>query len=177
MRLAGHDLGADHLVGAARNKAWTHTTTVFGAETLAERGGGAASHGARLILASAVSLAMRFINRLNASSAPCKLARSNIATMRAAKAACFSKSDAPSDLAHGCIATTVFDTPSPCNYGRGAPFPSAAWFRTMLVADTTSNSTTITPFSRADTIRTMLLAKSFTSYVAAAACSRALYFS
>mgnify|MGYP004293980417 CR=1 FL=1 len=48
VRLAGHDLGADHLVGAAGNKAWTWTAAVFGTETLAFRGGGAARHGARL---------------------------------------------------------------------------------------------------------------------------------
>ena len=56
--MAGHDLGADHLVRAAGNKTWSFTTTVFGTETLANRGGGAAQHGARLLLGSAVSVAM-----------------------------------------------------------------------------------------------------------------------
>ena len=63
VRMAGHDLGADHLVGAAGNKAWTHTATVFGTETLALRCGSAARHGARLLAASAVSYAMRFFSR------------------------------------------------------------------------------------------------------------------
>jgi len=36
---------------------------MFGAETLAGRGGGAVRHGARLRLASAVSLAMRSFKR------------------------------------------------------------------------------------------------------------------
>ena len=58
VRMAGHDLGADHLVGAARNKAWTHTAAMFDTETLANRGGGAARHGARLALASAMLFAM-----------------------------------------------------------------------------------------------------------------------
>ena len=58
VRFAGHGRGADHLVGAAENKAWTWTAAVFVAETLAERQGGAVCHGARLVLASAVSVAM-----------------------------------------------------------------------------------------------------------------------
>ena len=52
--LAGHDLAVDHLVGATRNKAWTCTTAMFGTETLAFRDSGAARHGARLHLLSAV---------------------------------------------------------------------------------------------------------------------------
>ena len=60
VRMAGHDLGADHLVGAAGNKAWTCTAAVFVTETLASRGGCAVHHSARLLLASAVSVAIRF---------------------------------------------------------------------------------------------------------------------
>ena len=62
MRMAGHDLGVDHLVWAARNKTWT-CTAVFGTETFAGRDGGAARHGARLLLVSAVSVAMRSFRR------------------------------------------------------------------------------------------------------------------
>ena len=58
VRLAGHDLGADHLVGAAGNKAWTWTTAVLLTKTLADRGAGAAHYGARLLLVSAVRDAM-----------------------------------------------------------------------------------------------------------------------
>ena len=76
MLYAGHVLGADHLVGTAGNKAWTWTAAVFVTETLAFRGGGAVRHGARLVLASAVSGAMRFFNRLQTSGAACKLALS-----------------------------------------------------------------------------------------------------
>ena len=39
--LAGQEL-ADHLVGATRNKAWIDTAAVFGTETLAFSGSGAA---------------------------------------------------------------------------------------------------------------------------------------
>ena len=69
VRMAGHDLGADHLVRAARNKAWPHTAAMLYTETLACRGGGAAHHGARLVLASAVSVAMRFFSRYQPSGA------------------------------------------------------------------------------------------------------------
>ena len=71
VRMAGHDLCANHLVGAAGNKAWTWTTTMFGTETLALRGGGAVRHGARLHLASTVSVAMRFFSRCQTSGATC----------------------------------------------------------------------------------------------------------
>ena len=63
MTLAGHDLGVDHRVGAARNKALTFTAAVFGTETLAFRGSSAVRHRARFLLASAVSIAMRFFCR------------------------------------------------------------------------------------------------------------------
>ena len=111
VRMAGHDLGADHLVTAARNKVWAHSAAVFDTETLALRGGGAVCHGARLVLASAVSLAMRFFNRSQTSGAACKLALS-IRTMLLAETACFSKSGAAVHLAHFRVATAVFDTPS-----------------------------------------------------------------
>ena len=48
VRLAGLE-EADHLVGAACSVAFACTAAVFGAETLALRGGGAARHGARLL--------------------------------------------------------------------------------------------------------------------------------
>ena len=86
VRMAGHDLGADHLVGAAGNKAWTFTAAVFATETLALRYGGAARHGARLLLASAVSVAMRFFSSSQTGDATCKLALS-IRTMFSAEAA------------------------------------------------------------------------------------------
>ena len=56
--MAGHDLCVGHLVGAARNKAWTWTSAMFDTETLANRGGGTVRHGARLLFVSAVRNAM-----------------------------------------------------------------------------------------------------------------------
>ena len=44
VRFASHDLGADHLVRTSGDKAQTFTATMFGAETLAGRGGGAVRH-------------------------------------------------------------------------------------------------------------------------------------
>ena len=85
VRLASQEL-ADHLVGAACNEAWLGTTTVFGTETLALRGGGAARHKAWLPLASAVRLAMQFFSRCQTSGAACKVALS-VCTMLLAKTA------------------------------------------------------------------------------------------
>ena len=109
---AGHDLGTDHLVRAARNKAWTCTAAVFGTKTLALRGGGAARHGARLLLVSTVSGAMRSFRSFQTSGAPCKLALS-IRTMFGAKTACTSKSVATFHFADFRAAAAVLATPSP----------------------------------------------------------------
>ena len=111
VRYAGQEL-ADHLVGAACDKAWLCTTTVFRTETLAFRRSGAARHRAQLLLASAVSLAMRFFSRYQTSGATCKLALS-IRTMLAAETACCSKCAAAFHLAHFRVTTTVLVTPSP----------------------------------------------------------------
>ena len=59
VRFAGLPLGAHHHVGAAAKHALAWTAAVFCAETLAPRGGGAARHGARLLLSAAVFAAMR----------------------------------------------------------------------------------------------------------------------
>ena len=109
--MAGHDLRVDHLVWAAGNKAWTWTADVFLTETLANRGGGAARHGARLHLASAVSGAMRSFSRCQTSGAACKPAMS-IRAMFGAKTTSCSKSGATFHFAHFRPATAVLDTPS-----------------------------------------------------------------
>ena len=111
VRLAGHDLGVGHLVRAATNKARTYTATMFGAETLANRGGGAVRHGARLLPASAMVFAIRFFSRCQTSGAACKLALS-IRTMFNAETACFSNSGASFHLAHFRFATSMYVTPS-----------------------------------------------------------------
>ena len=45
---------ADHLVGAALEKAFACTAAVFATQSLADRGGGASRHGARLVVTTAV---------------------------------------------------------------------------------------------------------------------------
>ena len=59
----GFRVDTRHLVGAiakhALNVAFAFTTTVFYAETLAVRGGGAANHGAWLSVSSAVCAAIQ----------------------------------------------------------------------------------------------------------------------
>ena len=167
MRFTGHDFGADHLVWAAGNKAWTQTAAMFDTETLADRGSGAVRHGARLLLLSAMSGAMRFFNRYQPSGAACKLALS-ICTMLVAESACCSKSGAAFHRAHFRAATAVLDTPSSCSNGRGAPFPRADWFGLMLVTETTACGTILTPFISAESVGAMIRAQSFSNSVVAA---------
>ena len=58
VRFAGLPLGARHRVGAAAKHAFAWTATMFTAETLGVRVGGAACHGARLLPSTAVFAAM-----------------------------------------------------------------------------------------------------------------------
>ena len=111
VRTAGFER-AHHHVGAAWNTAWICTTTVFGAATLASRGGSAARHGAWPSLAFTVRLAKRSVRRYQTSGAACKLAYST-GTMFVAKTACCSKGVTAIHLAHFRPATAVFDAPSP----------------------------------------------------------------
>ena len=87
-------------------------TAVSATETSSARAGGAVRHGARLLLVSTVSLAMRFFSRYQTSGAACKLACSTRA-MFVAKTACCSKGGTAIHLAHFRPATAVFDAPSP----------------------------------------------------------------
>ena len=141
---------------------------MLGTETLANRGSGAVRHGARLVLASTVRNAMRFFNSCQTSGATCKLALS-ICTMFLAKTACLRKSGAAFHLAHFCLASAVFATPSPCSNGCGAPFPRAGWFDTVLAAQPTSTYDIIASYSRAVSTCTMVRTKPFAFCVAAAA--------
>ena len=49
---------ADHVVGAALEKAFAWTAAVFGTQTLAYRGGSAVRHGARLFLSATMFAAV-----------------------------------------------------------------------------------------------------------------------
>ena len=93
-----------------------------------------------------------------------------------AEAACLRKSGAAFHLAHFRFATAVLVTPSPYMGGCCAPFPRADWFGTMLAAETTTANTIIAPVNRAGAGCAMLLAKSLSLCIAAAACSRAGHF-
>ena len=82
---------------------------MLGTETLANRGGGAVRHRARLHLASTVRNAMRFFRRYPTSGAACKVALSK-RSMLLAKTTCLNKSGA-----HFRVATAVFETLSKCS--------------------------------------------------------------
>ena len=96
VRLAGLE-PADHHVGATIDPGFICTSTVFGTETLAFSGGGAAGRGARLLLLPTVFEAMlRSITWTG--GAAIKLACST-STMRDADTTCFCKSSAVFDRA------------------------------------------------------------------------------
>ena len=75
VRYAGLPLASCLLVGAAAKHAFAWTAAIFCAEALAGRGGGAARHGARLLLSAAVFATIRSA-RVCVCGASCKLARS-----------------------------------------------------------------------------------------------------
>ena len=97
---------ADHLVGAACNPTLTCTTTVFAADTPGGRGGGAACHGARLLLFTAVYGAMRRSTTACVGGAAIKLALA-LSTMLVADTSCFCKGAAAFRLAHLFAAVTA----------------------------------------------------------------------
>ena len=96
-----------------------------------------------------------------------KIARS-ISTMLDAETTFRSSSFAPFNFAL-FLGVHVLATPSSRLSGRGAPFPRAEPVATMFAAETVANYTFIASFSRADTLCTMFLTKSFSCSVAAAA--------
>ena len=108
MRAAGLE-EADHFVGAACSVAFIPTTAVFGTETLASRGGGAARHGARLPSTAMDVAIATFI--LCVGGASIKLAIS-VRTMLAAEITCFCNSIAAVNLAHLLAATAVQAAPA-----------------------------------------------------------------
>ena len=148
---------------------------MLGAETLANRGGGAACHGARLLVSTAVNDAIRRSTTLCVGSAAIKLARS-VRTMLATKTACKCKGSAIFYFAHFCATTTVLATPSSCIDSRGAAEVIAEPKGTMLLAESASLSSSVAPFSRADCPSIMLLAQSSHFSVVAAAFNRAPHF-
>ena len=105
MRYAGLE-PADNLVGATLNPTFACTTTMLDAETLASRGGAAARHGARLILSTAMFLAIWRSTTVCVGSAAIKLAHA-LRTMLAADIPCLRKSGAAFRLAYFPAAVTA----------------------------------------------------------------------
>ena len=130
VRFAGLPLGALHHVGAAAKHALAWTAAVFLAETLADRGGGAARHGARLLLSAAVFAAMRR-SRGCVRGASCKLAGSASAVLDT-DTTCFCKSGAAFLLAHFLAATAVLAAPASGCDGTGALVERAGPFSPMF---------------------------------------------
>ena len=87
VRLAGLE-PADHLVGATIDPAFTRTTAVFDTETSGVRVGGAARHGAHLLLSAAVCVAIWRSTTVCVGGASIKLARST-RTMLVADVTCY----------------------------------------------------------------------------------------
>ena len=136
-----------HLVGAAAKDALACTAAVFCAETLAFGGGGAARHGARLLLSIAVFCAMRR-SRASVGGASCKLARS-MCTMLGTDATCLRKSGAAFLLAHFPAATAVFVALASGFDGIGALVERAGPISTMFSAKPPCLRDAAAAFSRA----------------------------
>ena len=128
------------------NPTFTFTAAVFGAETLALRGGGAARHRARLVFLSTAVFSAMFISRMCVGAAAIKPAHS-LCTMLAAETACYCKSAAAFHLAHFRVATAMLNTPTSCIDGRGTVVRRAEPTATMFAADSTSANSCITASS------------------------------
>lgn len=148
MRYAGTPLGAHHHIGAAAKHALAWTAAVFHAETLACRGGGAARHGARLVLSAAVFAAIRRSTTVCVGGASCKLARS-ICTMLGADTTRFSKRGAAFLLAHCLAASAVLAAPASGYDGSSAVVERADLFGAMFAAKPTCLDNAAAAFGRA----------------------------
>ena len=123
---------AHHLAGAAAKHALAWTATVFHAETLALRVGGAARHGARLLLSAAVFAAMQRPKSC-VGGAPCNLARF-ICTVLGTDTTCFGNGGAAFLRAHFPAATAVLAAPASGLDSSGALVERAEPFSTVFVA-------------------------------------------
>ena len=102
---------AVHLVGTASNLAFTIAAAMFAAEAFASRGGGAARHGARLLLLPAAVFDAMLEPLCCRGGAILNLAPS-IRTMLSATTTCKSKSLAALNVAHFRVAATMPGTQS-----------------------------------------------------------------
>ena len=108
--LAGLQKAVD-LVGAASNLTFTIASIVLAVETPCTRGGGAARHGARLLLLPATVCDAMLEPLCCRGGAPINLAPA-VSTMSATTATHFNTSLAALNVAHFLVATAVSDTQS-----------------------------------------------------------------
>lgn len=128
-------------------KSTAPATTLFLAETLAFRVGGAARHGAQLLLSAAAFAVMRR-SRCCIAGTSCKLARS-ICAMFATDATCYCKSGAAFRLAHFLAATAVLAAPASGCDGSGALVERAEPKCATFSANSSSYSVGAAAFRRA----------------------------
>ena len=140
---------ADQHVSATIDPAFTCTTTVFAAETFANRAGGAACYGARLLLSAAVDGAMFGSTTGCVGGAAIKLALAT-STMLGTDTTCLRKGGAAFRLAHFLHAVTTMPIAiSFCNRSgsRGAVAERAEPKGAVWTAESTSKSSCATPCS------------------------------
>ena len=135
------------LVGAAAEHALAWTAAVFVAETLAFSVGGAARHGARLLVSAAVFEAMRKSTSC-VGGASCKLACS-ICAMFGADTTCSCKGCAAFLLANFPAAAAVLNAPPSSFDGTGALVERAGPIRAMFRAKPSCFSDAAAAFGRA----------------------------
>ena len=131
---------AVHLVGAACNQAFTIAAAVFAAEAFAIRGGGAARHGARLLLLPPAVCDAMLEPCSCWGSASITLAPA-MRTMPDATPTRSSTSLAALNVAHFGLATAMPDTQSSCLSSSRAIVKRADLFDTVLRAEAVFDST------------------------------------
>ena len=148
VRLAGLEK-AVHFVGAACDLAFTIAAAMFAAEAFTSRGGGAARHGARLLLLPAAVCDAMLEPLSCRGGASINLAPA-IRTVPSAPAAGMSKSLAALNVAHFGAATAMSHTQSSCFSIRFAIVKRAEAVGAMLRAEPIFDSTCIAPSSNAN---------------------------
>ena len=139
---------AVHLVGAASNPAFTIAAAMFAAEAFASRGGGAARHGARLLLLPAAVCDAMLEPLCCRGGASINLAPA-MRTMPDATPTRLSKSLADLNVAHFDAATAMSLTQSSCFSIRFAIVKRAEAVGAMLRAEAVFDGTCIAPSSNA----------------------------
>eukprot|EP00729_Bicosta_minor_P032723 gene32723-biopygen30523 len=139
---------AVHLVGAACDPTFIFAAAMFDAEAFASRGGGAARHGARLLLLPTAVFEAMLEPSCCRGGASIYLAPP-IRTMPTATATCLGTSLAALDIAHFSASTAMSATQSSCVSSSRAIVKRAEAFGTMLRTQAIFPSACIAPSSRA----------------------------